>query len=762
MPQATYRVELEDGRVFDVEVEGDQPPSEAELLAHLGVQAQPPASQEALAAIPKPMASHGAPRPSLMQSIGEGEMNLAAANRDIPAAAAEAAGGVKAGLLSTAVRGGDVIRRTLGMERIKDDPQVQAAITPPQTALGNIGFYGEQAYEFGKPLRMVSGAMRGRPLLSRVGADAAASAAVAGTQSGGDVSETATAGALGAFIPAVGGGVRAAQRAASGARDGGIGGAVAGAIRTAAPQDAKPMLIQALKPRAVSRQFAQSLDTALPELKVTEEALGRPIGGVDDLLEATTLAKRRVYSQLNGLRANAQGFEVDLSPVADAMQRNIPKKLRLEHPDAAVRLQQSAEVYRRPFALDDAEQLLKETNAEMEAFYNKYPQAQRKALTADPEWMRLNAQAKALRAAIDGGLDRAVQGQGESARELRRRYGALLDIESEAHRRANVSKRQQPESLSEQLSSARAAGDIARGAWRIARGDISGAADVVSGVAMRDTAKYLKEQQTTDALIRRAFHGFSGAPSPVDIPPRRPTAGLLGPGPVITPPPADRSFVRGVPAIPSHTTTRRALPPAQATPKPGTPKQPQRVFHMGGDIQPDASRVGGVKAAPINYAVDPTVKVKAGGFRVAQYSGDPTAVKAEVAKPEVRDMLQRMLDDLDTFAPERGRIIRDPQDTNSGIYSPGTAGSAVGDDVRVISEQNVSNRAVRTAVKDLLDGKTPTNRLHTAALDAAVGYLEKRPGYRGPVVPESWGSGAKSGDAEFEAFERSIDGFFDE
>ena len=78
---------------------------------------------------------------------------------------------------------------------------------------------------------------------------------------------------------------------------------------------------------------------------------------------------------------------------------------------------------------------------------------------SDPELARLDAQGKALRRAIDGALDRAVEGTGAAAKELRRRYGALLDVESESYRRANVAKRQQPESLSEQLSGARAAGE---------------------------------------------------------------------------------------------------------------------------------------------------------------------------------------------------------------------------------------------------------------------------------------------------------------
>src|SRR3990167_4162734 len=55
--------------------------------------------------------------------------------------------GVGKGMLSTGVHGGDIIRRALGMERIIDDPEVQALITPEGKMQG-IGKFGEQVTEF--------------------------------------------------------------------------------------------------------------------------------------------------------------------------------------------------------------------------------------------------------------------------------------------------------------------------------------------------------------------------------------------------------------------------------------------------------------------------------------------------------------------------------------------------------------------------------------------------------------------------------------
>lgn len=657
--------------------------------------------------------------------------------------------GALAGVASTVIHGGDLIRRGLGLERVIDTPEAQAAMRAPASQAGRIGQFAEQAAEFIVPGAMVGRAVRTAPLVARMAAEGATAAGVAGVQSGGDAGMMAGTGALGAAAPVAGAALRGvgrvASRAAAGAEEGGVGGAMARAIRTAVPAEPRVMLIQALKPRSTRTRFGDSLDMALPELKVTEQTLGRPIATIDDLKDAIPLAKRRVRAQYDEMAGplRAMGSTVDLSPVAEAVAQSIPTKTLLKNPARARALARQAQAFQGRFTLEQAEQFLRETNAELEGFYQKYPFAQRKALASNPRVAGLEAEAQALRDAIYKTLDHP--GQGVAARQLQRRYGALLEVEEEAIRRANVAARQQPESLAEQISNTRAVGEMVKGGWRLLHGDVTGAANIAAGQAMRSSAKFMKEQQTTDALIRRAFEGFSGSPTPVLMPPRRVVRGLLPRGPLVTSQAADPSFVRGVPAQYGQS-SRLALPPGQSAAAP-----PKRVFAMPGEVRPDPSGVKATPAAPLEYAVDPTVTVKAGGFRVKQFSGDPAAAAEAVATPEVRGMLQRMLTDLDEFRPQRGRLVKNPNDPGFDVYAHGVAGSPIGDDIRVISEQNVSNVEIYSAIRDLLDGKRPTNRLHTAALDAAMGYLEKRPGYRGPVM----------GEEAFEAFSRAVDDLAD-
>jgi hypothetical protein len=480
-------------------VTGDSPPSEAELtqiFSRVGESAAPASTDwSARLGLHAPTAS-----PALGFLRGAGT------------AAVDMAEGAVSGAASTVYQGGDLIRRGLGMPRVLERPDAQQAMHAPETVAGTIGRGVEQAAEFGVPLSKVSKATAASSLLTRAAAEGAASAGVAGAQTGGDPGAMLLSGAGGVVLPFAGAaartGAKVARQAAAGAQEGGLGGAVASAVRNVAPGEPRVMLTQALKPRNAAVNWGGSVDRALPELKAAEAALGKPVESLDDLRATIKTAKAANRAEYNAVAGplRDQGTTVDLTPVADNIVKNIPRKLQVTNPARAKAIAKATTVYRKRFTLEDAETLLQDTNAELEAHYAQFPQAQRAALRAKPEIAQLVSEAEALRTAIYDTLDAAAPNA--SAREVQRRYGALLDIEQEAMRRANVAARQQPESLSEQIGAVRAAADMARGGWRLAHGDLSGAADIAAAHAGRATSKAIKESQTTDALIRRAFAGY--------------------------------------------------------------------------------------------------------------------------------------------------------------------------------------------------------------------------------------------------------------
>ena len=75
-------------------------------------------------------------------------------------------GGVS-GLAKTVYRGGDLIRRATGMDRVIDTPEAQAAMTPPPTLAGRLGAGAEQMAEFFVPVAGPATAMLGAPRLAK-------------------------------------------------------------------------------------------------------------------------------------------------------------------------------------------------------------------------------------------------------------------------------------------------------------------------------------------------------------------------------------------------------------------------------------------------------------------------------------------------------------------------------------------------------------------------------------------------------------------
>lgn len=646
------------------------------------------------------------------------------------AAAVDMAEGAASGIASTMFHGGDLIRRAVGMQRVINTPEAQQAMRAPASVAGTIGKTGEQVAEFTVPLSRISKAASALPVLPRLAAEGAAGAGVAGVQSGGD----RTLMAAGALAPAVFAGAGATARGArnlvggmaAGARDGGIGGALASVVRSAAPVESKRMVVQALKPRNSQTGFERLLDQALPEIKAVEVETGKPIETLDDFLGAVKQAKQRVratYDQIAGPR-RAMGSTVDLSPVADAMEASLPKKTVLQDPSAVATVKRAADTYRQRFSLEDAEQLLRETNAELDAYYNKFPMARRAAESANPEVAHLVAQAKALRTAIYSTLDDASQGG--SARELQRRYGALMEVEDTAMRRANVANRQQPESLSEQIGKVRAAADMAKGVWRLGHGDLSGAADIAGARAGRATATFLKEQQTTDALIRRAMAAHRTMPTPVPMPAPTVIRGELPPAVHRMGAGADPSYVRAVPGQYARREPAGLLPPKSSGPvMPASGKPP---VLPAAPARPDSSSVKAVPAQPSAYEFVPArgeTGRESWRMQPKSYSGDPNAPAASKAMTpenyETAQALRWIQADLENVRYESKRF-NDPGNRMGGTLTvDGGSGGAPIYHAIVGQKMSASRGQVQTAIDELLQGTGKPSKLKQSILEVAHG-----------------------------------------
>lgn len=110
--------------------------------------------------------------------------------------AADLAGGVRAGVANTIYGGGDVIRRTLGMERVIERPEVKAAMTPPNSTPGKIGYTAEQIGEFFLPTGVTGKLGKAAEVLK--------SGVLTAAQTSGDPTATALSAGITAAIPVAG------------------------------------------------------------------------------------------------------------------------------------------------------------------------------------------------------------------------------------------------------------------------------------------------------------------------------------------------------------------------------------------------------------------------------------------------------------------------------------------------------------------------------------------------------------------------------
>lgn len=248
-------------------------------------------------------------------------------------------------------------------------------------------------------------------------------------------------------------------------------------------------------------QFTKTAQTVMPDLLHTAKGMGIDIGTsekpVDDLLKVAAQAKKGIWAQFQGLLGAHGDATIDGNKIADAMVSSMDKRFIAQNPAAAERIEAKANTYRSPMSVNDAEEFLKSANGELNTYYAKNKVGQNAAMS-DPEVSHVVKEANALREALYGKLDE-VAGKGKDAKLLKQRYGALTETEGQLLKRQAVLARLKPVSLAEQIHYPLAVGKAVAHA---ATGNIPGA---ISGMAEAGAAKLIKESQTNEEMIRKAF-----------------------------------------------------------------------------------------------------------------------------------------------------------------------------------------------------------------------------------------------------------------
>jgi len=281
-----------------------------------------------------------------------------------------------------------------------------------------------------------------------------------------------------------------------------VGKTAAGLKNTISP-DVESALTKAIKPKGNNAKFAESLKTALPDIQETAQTLGKKIENIDHLDDVITQAKKRVwknYEDILGPNANSQ---IDGNKIADNIVKGIDKRFITQNPEKYKKIVAVADTYRRPMSLTEAEDFLQSTNNELHSYYAKNKVQQAVAM-GDPEVSHIVRENDALRNELNTKLSELT---GVNAKEIKNRYGALSNIQSEIVPRKNVIARQNPVGLAEQIGYGRAAGNILKSAANFQLGDAAaGAADLA-------TTRFLKLKNDPNELIRSAFQKLEKNPS---------------------------------------------------------------------------------------------------------------------------------------------------------------------------------------------------------------------------------------------------------
>lgn len=303
------------------------------------------------------------------------------------------------------------------------------------------------------------------------------------------------------------------------------------------------LMTRAIKPGKNNVNWNADIKAALPLAKSAEQDLGHLVTGTDDALDATQIAKQDVWQQYKSRLGPAaqMGATIDGNQIANAMMDTIGPRAQQLNPNIVERVTQQANTYRRPLTVDEAEEFLsgkQGVNNELNSYYAKN-KVGRRAAEADPEMAATVAEGDALRDALYNKLD---QVSGPGAAQLKQAYGSLTNLEKELRGRQLVAARQNPESLSEQLSTVRGAGKIVKGVVTLDPGD------VLEGAQNIAVSRALKARNSSDAMIARAFAKAQPA-SPFPMPASPRFAGLLPRGAIPMEAPGN---VSSAPSMPPH------------------------------------------------------------------------------------------------------------------------------------------------------------------------------------------------------------------
>lgn len=261
-------------------------------------------------------------------------------------------------------------------------------------------------------------------------------------------------------------------------------------------QKASEETFKSIKPRLTKKRDLKRVRSNMETANAEIIARGFKPTDLGSYQEAISQTKRSIWNELEDQlrRGGEQGLEVDLTSIASEIKEMAQSPaLRRSNVTAATQLDNFADDLIRDgqrINVLEAEEIKQFLNAEVGGLFGE---------------VNLSKPLKEAKKKVSGDIGRQLDeilSKGEKGQfaDLKRKYGALRDIEEDVIKRKIVFDRQNPEGLISSVSKIQGLGNVLRG---VAGG---GFEQIARGFGELATGQIIKRSNDANNLIRKAFN----------------------------------------------------------------------------------------------------------------------------------------------------------------------------------------------------------------------------------------------------------------
>lgn len=212
---------------------------------------------------------------------------------------------------------------------------------------------------------------------------------------------------------------------------------------------AEDLITKGVRPRARAQGWQEAMESPGVQRAIKEADAATPIKNIEDFHDAVGPMKEKIWNEKVQPALDRQGPRpVDMKPAAQAVRDAITPVMREFNPTGVAALEDLAGKLEKSRTVEEANELQKYANGQLEVYHAKYPTARRAAMNSNPDTLGWETARRAIREQLNQTLEDAGETQTADARKD---YGHLTAIEKELERKVNPNERKAPINLARTL-----------------------------------------------------------------------------------------------------------------------------------------------------------------------------------------------------------------------------------------------------------------------------------------------------------------------